>query len=110
MFRVSSVLTAVAVPVIWVAVAGIWAWGFTFWLAVPRLLRLLEERSHRPGERAGDAQALMAAGRIVGPALGGGVEAVGGFALLGVVSSLGLAGTAVATGAVERFRAGNGTD
>jgi DHA1 family inner membrane transport protein len=100
----ASVVAAVAIPNVWVSVAGLWAWGFAFWMAVPRLLRLLEERSDRPGERTGDAQGLMAIGRIAGPAVGGGLEAVGGFVLLGVVASAGIAGAAVATAGVERYR------
>ena len=100
----ASVAAAVAVPVVWVTVAGLWVWGFTFWMAVPRMLRLLEERSDRPGERTGDAQGLMAIGRIAGPAIGGGLEALGGFVLLGIIASAGIAGTAMATAGVERFR------
>jgi hypothetical protein len=46
----------------------------------------------------------MAIGRIAGPAVGGGLEAVGGFVLLGVVTSAGIAGAAVATAGVERYR------
>lgn len=103
---VTAVSAGVAfmVPVPAVVVAGLWVWGMAFWAAVPRLLRLLEERSNRPGERTGDAQGLMAIGRIAGPLLGGGVEAAGGFALLGAVAAAGIGGSAVAVGAVERYR------
>ena len=88
----------------WLVIVGLLLWGFAFWLAVPRVLRLLEERSDRPGERTGDAQGIMAAGRVAGPALGGGLEAAGGFALLGLVATAGLAGSGAAIGAVERYR------
>lgn len=51
-------------------------WGFSFWMAVPGAFILLAERSRYPDERAGDAQAVMAAGRVFGPLLGGAVYAV----------------------------------
>lgn len=63
------VLTAWHVPIVfWSAMA---LWGFSFWMAVPGAFRLLASRSRFPDERAGDAQAVMAFGRVVGPALGG---------------------------------------
>ncbi len=46
-------------------------WGFSFWMATPAAFSLLAERSRYPAERAGDAQAIMAAGRVVGPLMGG---------------------------------------
>ena len=46
-------------------------WGFAFWMAIPAAFSLLAERSRYPSERAGDAQAIMAAGRVVGPLTGG---------------------------------------
>lgn len=100
----AAMIAATALPIVWLSVLGLWVWGFAFWMAVPRVLRLLEERSDRPGERTGDAQGLMAIGRIAGPAVGGGLEAAGGFALLGAVTSLGVVGVAAATASVERFR------
>ena len=47
------------------------AWGFAFWMGVPGAFALLAERSNFPDERAGDAQAVMASGRVVGPLVGG---------------------------------------
>lgn len=46
-------------------------WGFAFWMGIPGAFSLLAERSAYPEERAGDAQAVMALGRVVGPLLGG---------------------------------------
>lgn len=47
------------------------AWGFAFWMGIPGAFALLAERSNFPDERAGDAQAVMASGRVVGPLVGG---------------------------------------
>jgi DHA1 family inner membrane transport protein len=46
-------------------------WGFAYWMSVPGAFALLAERSVYPDERAGDAQSVMAFGRVVGPLLGG---------------------------------------
>lgn len=50
-------------------------WGFCFWMGIPGAFSLLAERSRYPDERAGDAQAIMAAGRVIGPLLGGALYA-----------------------------------
>ena len=58
-------------------------WGFCFWMGLPAAFRLLAARSAYPEERAGDAQAFLAAGRVLGPTVGGltlehaGAEALG---------------------------------
>ncbi|MGH1504965.1 MAG: MFS transporter [Acidimicrobiales bacterium] len=83
-------------PASWILVAALVAWGFTFWVGVPATYSLLSARSRFPAERAGDAQAVMAAGRIVGPLLGGALVASGSFAALGVVGG----GLMVAAGAI----------
>ena len=54
-----------------VFVAVMTAWGFAFWMAVPAVFALLASRSKYPEERAGDAQAVMAIGRVSGPFIGG---------------------------------------
>ena len=59
-------------------------WGFCFWMAIPGIYTLLAERSRHPAERAGDAQAAMAAGRAFAPLAGGAVVSAGGFGALGV--------------------------
>ena len=82
-----AVLAAVATLTLhpvsyWIAVP---LWGFAFWMAVPGAFTLLAERSRHPEERAGDAQAVLAAGRMVGPAIGGAVYSAS-IPILGVVS------------------------
>lgn len=46
-------------------------WGFSWWVVVPAVFQLLAARSLTPAERIGDAQALMAVGRVFGPVIGG---------------------------------------
>jgi MFS family permease len=52
-------------------VAGMALWGFSFWMAVPAAFSVLAANSNYPAERAGDAQAYMALGRVIGPMVGG---------------------------------------
>lgn len=65
--------------------AAIAVWGFAFWMAVPGVFSVLASRSRHPADRAGDAQAVMAAGRVVGPLVGAAVLDVGGSVALGIV-------------------------
>ncbi len=58
-------------------------WGLAFWSFVPEAFSLLAERSVFPGDRVGDAQAVMSFGRVLGPTLGGVLLTIGGFGLLG---------------------------
>ncbi len=78
-----------SLPGLWMSVTGVCAllvgavhvlpvylvamplWGFAFWMGVPGAFSLLAERSAYPSERAGDAQSVMAAGRVLGPVVGG---------------------------------------
>ena len=46
-------------------------WGFSFWVVLPAAFKMLAERSLVPSERIGDAQAVMAVGRVFGPVVGG---------------------------------------
>lgn len=62
-------------------------WGFVFFMGVPAAFNLLAERSTFPEERAGDAQAMMALGRVFGPILGGTLLAAGSEVALGIVSA-----------------------
>ncbi len=64
--------------VFWVALP---MWGFAFWMGIPGAFALLAERSRFPHERAGDAQSIMAAGRVVGPLIGGAMWAISPTAL-----------------------------
>jgi DHA1 family inner membrane transport protein len=90
-------------------VVALAVWGFSFWMAVPAVFRLIEERALRPDERIGDAQAVMALGRVIGPALGGVVLGPGRFTPLALVAATGLAASAAMVGAVERNRLSAGT-
>jgi predicted MFS family arabinose efflux permease len=69
------VLGTLGIP--WVFFAAMAVWGFAYWVAVPAIFALLHERSLTPNERIGDAQALMAGGRVFGPIVGGLVVGVG---------------------------------
>ena len=62
-------------------------WGFAFWMAVPGVFSALAARSANPADRAGDAQSVMAMGRVVGPFLGGAVIDGVGARWLGLVGS-----------------------
>jgi predicted MFS family arabinose efflux permease len=56
--------------------------------AIPAVFRLLAERSLTPSERVGDAQAVMAVGRVVGPVVGGIALGTGHFTLLSIVGAV----------------------
>ncbi len=93
-----TAMCAVAVP-IWHNPAVFWIalplWGFSFWMATPGAFSLLAGRSRYPSERAGDAQAVMAAGRVIGPLVGGAAYAASP-ALLGVVGGGVMTASAIA--------------
>ena len=67
-----------------VAIVG---WGFVFFMGVPAAFALLAARSNFPEERAGDAQAVMALGRVFGPLLGGALYTTGSTGSLGIVTA-----------------------
>lgn len=69
-----------------VGATSIIVWGFAYWMGVPGSFALLSRVSRFPAERAGDAQAAMAVGRIFGPVVGGSLIAVGSQATLGFVA------------------------
>ncbi len=79
-------------------------WGFAFWMGVPGILQMLAERSREPGERAGDAQALMAFGRALGPALGGVMTDAGAVTGLALVAGGGIAAAGLAVTGVQEGR------
>ncbi len=62
-------------------------WGFVFFMGVPAAFNLLAERSSFPEERAGDAQAVMALGRVFGPIMGGALLAAGSEVTLGFAAA-----------------------
>jgi predicted MFS family arabinose efflux permease len=76
-------------------------WGFVYWFAIPGVFALLSDRSRHPSERAGDAQAAMAAGRVVGPIVGGIAVNAGSFTTLGALGAVTLAGAGATVLAVE---------
>jgi predicted MFS family arabinose efflux permease len=51
--------------------AAVILWGFFYWMAIPGVFQVLAAASAYPEERAGDAQAMMAVGRVGGPFVGG---------------------------------------
>jgi DHA1 family inner membrane transport protein len=63
---------------------AITAWGFVFFMGTPAAFHLLAARSRFPEERAGDAQAMMALGRVFGPLIGGALIAAGSPTTLGI--------------------------
>lgn len=88
-FAATSVLAFLlaAVHVELVFAFSLVAWGFVFFMATPAAFTLLASRSVFPEERAGDAQAVMALGRVFGPAIGGALLAAGQPIAHGVVAS-----------------------
>lgn len=60
-----------AVPNGVVFVVAVTLWGFAFWAAIPPTFTLLARKSRYPEQRAGDAQAVMAIGRVIGPVMAG---------------------------------------
>lgn len=77
------------------------SWGFFFWMAVPACFSVLAAHSKYPAERAGDAQAYMAGGRVIGPLIGGAMFAVSP-QLLGIVGAAIMTIAAVTFGVLER--------
>lgn len=69
-----------------VFVACLVGWGFVFFMGIPAAFSLLAARSRFPEERAGDAQAVMAAGRVFGPIIGGSFIAAGQTTAMGVAA------------------------
>lgn len=67
--------------------AALIAWGFLFFMGIPAAFSLLAARSNFPEERAGDAQAVMALGRVFGPLLGGAFLATGSTWTLALAAS-----------------------
>lgn len=77
------------------------SWGFFFWMAVPAAFSVLASHSNYPAERAGDAQAYMAGGRVIGPLVGGAMFAISP-QLLGLVGAAIMAVSAVTFVVLER--------
>ena len=79
-------------------------WGFAFWMAIPAVFTLLAEKSLTPSERIGDAQAMMALGRVFGPILGGLALGAGQFNRLSLVGGTVMTVACVAVAIVSRYR------
>ncbi len=105
-----SALVLGLVPIAWVGVVAMLAWGLFFWFAVPAVLGLVEDFSDRPGERSGDIQAVMAAGRVVGPLLGGSLLGSGDPTVLGGIAGAGIAVGSFLILGVERYRKTRGSE
>lgn len=84
--------------------AGMWWWGFAFWMGIPGIMTMLAERSLEPGERAGDAQAVMAFGRAAGPLLGGGFTDAGAFRSLALIVGVGMTTSGLIVTGVQEGR------
>jgi DHA1 family inner membrane transport protein len=84
--------------------AGMAWWGFAFWMGVPGVMLMLSVRSLEPGERAGDAQAMMAAGRACAPLLGGGFVDAGAYTSLGAVAGAAIVLSGVTVMSVQEGR------
>lgn len=78
-------------------------WGAGFWYATPATHALLEARSRYPRERVGDAQALMAAGRVLGPLMGGIAIGAGSIPALSLLGAGFMAAAGLAVISVELF-------
>lgn len=76
--------------------AAIVLWGFSYWMAMPGVFDVLAQASAFPEERAGDAQAMMAVGRVCGPLLGGFLLDGPGTTALGAVGSALMLSAAIA--------------
>lgn len=85
-----TITTAPNAPVF---AAAVIFWGFAFWMAIPGVFKVLAERSAHPADRAGDAQAVMAGGRVIGPLVGGLLLDGAGATALGVVGGALIAGS-----------------
>jgi predicted MFS family arabinose efflux permease len=79
-------------------------WGFAFWMGLPKVFRLLADRSRAVNEQVGAAQGVMAIGRALGPMLGGALLGDGRYQVLGVGAAIGLLAASGLTGVVESYR------
>lgn len=86
----------------WVFCIAIAMWGFCFWAGVPGVFTLLAQRSAHPSDRAGDAQAVMAFGRVLGPAFGGLMIEAGSLRALGWITGTAIIAAALTLAVIER--------
>ena len=107
----ATAVLAVLLPAVHVApvfVIVLITWGFVFVMGLPAAFTLLASRSRFPEERAGDAQAVMALGRVFGPLVGGAFIAAGQTTRMGVSAAALMVGASALMLYIERdrFRAG----
>ena len=105
LYAMAPALAAVAfgkTGALWIA--GMAAWGFFFWMVVPKMLGAIADWSLAPEERVGDAQSAMAVGRALGPAIAATLISDGGFGALGLFSTVGVLLTAVTVHGVAAYR------
>ena len=100
---VAAYLTVAGGHAVWFF-AGLFWWGLAFWMGIPGVLQMLAERSLEPGERAGDAQAVMAIGRTIGPIVGGGFTDAGAFGTLALVTGVGMTVSGLTVTGVQQGR------
>lgn len=103
-FTALSALTFGIVGSPWVFFLVMVLWGFAFWMAIPAVFTLLAQKSLTPSERIGDAQAMMAVGRVFGPILGGIALGAGQFDRLSLVGGAVMTMASVAVAMVSRYR------
>ncbi|MBG7604203.1 MAG: MFS transporter [Actinobacteria bacterium] len=84
--------------------AALISWGFFFFMGIPAAFSLLAARSNFPEERAGDAQAVMALGRVFGPLMGGALLAAGSTGALAFAASATMGSAAVLLLYIDRER------
>ncbi len=101
---VASISVMIAFPVAPVFYVSMMTWGFCFWMAVPRVLRMVAAWSLAPAERVGDAQGLMALGRVDGPAIGGMLVGGGAYISVGIEAAVVTGLAAVVVAGVEFYR------
>lgn len=96
------IMPSVHVPVVFAT--ALIVWGVCFFMGIPAAFALLASRSNFPQERAGDAQAVMALGRVFGPLLGGSFLAAGQTTQMGIAASAVMLCAAVLMLYVDRDR------
>lgn len=85
-----TALLALLMPSVHVAgvfVVCLVVWGVCFFMGIPAAFGLLASRSRFAQERAGDAQAVMALGRVFGPLVGGSFFAAGQTTIMGIAAA-----------------------
>lgn len=96
------IMPSVHVPLVFAACLIVW--GVFFFMGIPAAFALLASRSRFPEERAGDAQAMMALGRVFGPLVGGAFIAADQTTEMGIAAGAIMAAAAILMLYVDRNR------